>query len=200
MSFKHLRVFGYRVFVHITKDERSKLDIKSKQSIFLGYGHEDFGYRLYDPIEKKVIRSRDVVFFEDQTIEDIDKGDNSKFSDDIPASSNSDPDPMPVPVEFNQGGVEIEQREDVNDDDNSTTDEVEHEAPPTPPPPPQDEIRRSTRERRPSSRYYPHEYLLLIDGGEPESYSEALEHENKKIGCDPCKRRSCPCMRITFMS
>ena len=29
--------------------------------------------RFYDPIEKKLVRSRDVKFMEDQTIEDIDK-------------------------------------------------------------------------------------------------------------------------------
>lgn len=63
ISFKHLRVFGCRAFVHIPKDETSKLDMKSKQCIFLGYGHEDFGYIFYDPVEKKLVRSRDVVFF-----------------------------------------------------------------------------------------------------------------------------------------
>ena len=59
--------------MYIPKDERSKLDDKTKQCIFLGYGHEEFGYRLWDPVDKKVIRSRDVIFFEDQTIKDFDK-------------------------------------------------------------------------------------------------------------------------------
>ena len=43
VSYDHLRVFGCRAFVHIPKDERSKLDIKAKPCIFLGYGHEEFG-------------------------------------------------------------------------------------------------------------------------------------------------------------
>ena len=73
VSFEHLRVFGCRVFVHIPRDERSKLDIKVKQCIFMGYGHEKFGYRLWDPVNKKIIRSRDVVFFENQIIEDLDQ-------------------------------------------------------------------------------------------------------------------------------
>ena len=67
----------------------------------MDYEHEDFGYRLYDPVEKKLIRSRNVVFFEDQTIEDIDKGDNTKSSNDIPTISNSDLDPIRVPIDFN---------------------------------------------------------------------------------------------------
>ena len=33
----------------------------------------EFGYHFYNPIYKKLIRSLDVVLFEDQTIEDIDK-------------------------------------------------------------------------------------------------------------------------------
>jgi len=73
VSLDHLRVFGCRVSVHIPKDERSKLDSKAKQCIFLGYAHEEFGYRLWDPVNKKIIRSRDVVFFEDETIEDLDQ-------------------------------------------------------------------------------------------------------------------------------
>ena len=73
VSYAHLKVFGCRAFVHIPKDERSKLDNKSKQCIFLGYGQDDFGYRLWDPVDKKIVRSHDVVFLEDQTMEDFDK-------------------------------------------------------------------------------------------------------------------------------
>ena len=46
VTYDHLKVFGCRAFVHIPKDERSKLDDKAKQCIFLGYGHDEFGYRL----------------------------------------------------------------------------------------------------------------------------------------------------------
>ena len=60
-SYDHLRVFGCKAYVHVPRDERSKLDAKARQCIFIGYGQDEFGYRLYDPVEKKVIRSRDVV-------------------------------------------------------------------------------------------------------------------------------------------
>ena len=73
VSYDHLRVFGCKSFVHVPKDERSKLDVKTRQCIFIGYGQDEFGYRFYDPVEKKLIRSRDVVFFKDQTIEDFNK-------------------------------------------------------------------------------------------------------------------------------
>lgn len=63
-SVKHLRVFGCVSYVHIPKDERKKLDRKSKKCIFLGYGLNVKGYRLYDLSANKVIISRDVLFNE----------------------------------------------------------------------------------------------------------------------------------------
>jgi len=71
VSYDHLKVFGCKAFVHIPQDERLKLDAKTRQCIFFGYGLDEFGYKLFDPIAKKVVRSRGVVFVEDQTIEDI---------------------------------------------------------------------------------------------------------------------------------
>ena len=54
VSYDHLRVFGCRAFIHIPRDKWSKLDCKSKECIFLRYGHEQFEYRLWDPIKKLV--------------------------------------------------------------------------------------------------------------------------------------------------
>jgi len=71
-------VFGCKTFIHIPRDERSKVYEKSKQCIFLGYGCDNFGYRFWDPVEMNIIRSRDVVFLEDQTIEDIEKKEKPK--------------------------------------------------------------------------------------------------------------------------
>ncbi|RDX69268.1 hypothetical protein CR513_51640, partial [Mucuna pruriens] len=48
--------------------------MKTRQCIFIEYDHDEYGYRMYDLVEKKlVVKSRDVQFMEDQTIEDIDK-------------------------------------------------------------------------------------------------------------------------------
>lgn len=54
---------------------------------------DEFGSRLYDLIEKKLVRSHDVVFIEDQTIDDIEKAENkvSSGSEDL-----IDPDPIPM--------------------------------------------------------------------------------------------------------
>ena len=58
-------MFGCKAYVHISKDERSTLDDKAKECIFLGYRHEEFGYRLWDPMARKLIRIGDIVFIED---------------------------------------------------------------------------------------------------------------------------------------
>lgn len=71
VSYDHLRVFDCKAFVHIPKDERSKLDAKTRQCIFIGYGQDEFGYRLYDPVKRNLMRSRDVMFIEDQTVDNL---------------------------------------------------------------------------------------------------------------------------------
>lgn len=65
VSYGYLRMFGCMNFVHSPRDERSKLDKRSKHCVFVGYGHEKFGYMLWDPVDNKIIRSRDVIFLED---------------------------------------------------------------------------------------------------------------------------------------
>ncbi|XP_039038351.1 uncharacterized protein LOC120175865 [Hibiscus syriacus] len=50
-----------------TYQKRSKLDAKRKQYILLGVSDETKAYKIYDPITKKVIVRRDVVFEEDKS-------------------------------------------------------------------------------------------------------------------------------------
>ena len=100
VSYDHLRVFGCKCFVHIPKNERSKLDVKCKECIFIGYGQDEFGYRCYDPIQRKLIRNRDVVFVEHQTIEEIEKmqGSNTQIDGDL-----IDFDPIPTTEDATHG-------------------------------------------------------------------------------------------------
>ena len=60
-----LRISGCEVYALITKDDRGKLGPRSMKCIFLGYGLDgEFGYQLWDPDHKQIIRSSDVVFNE----------------------------------------------------------------------------------------------------------------------------------------
>ena len=65
-SISHLRIFGSTAYVHIPKANRTKLDMKSKKCILIGFDSDSGIYKLYDSISKKVIRSRDVIFIEDK--------------------------------------------------------------------------------------------------------------------------------------
>jgi hypothetical protein len=59
-----LKTFGCESFVHINKENRTKLEAKSKKCTFIGYSVNDFGYRLWDYENNKIIRSIDVIFNE----------------------------------------------------------------------------------------------------------------------------------------
>ena len=66
-SVKDLRIFGCKAYAHVPKDERGKMDSKTRRCTFLGYGETTKGFRLYDDERKRVIFSRDVVFDETKT-------------------------------------------------------------------------------------------------------------------------------------
>ncbi len=141
VSYDHLHIFGCKAFVHIPKDERSKLDVKTRQCIFLGYGLDEFGYRLYDPVEKKLVRSRDVVFMEDQIIGDIEKTEKvvPQCSDDLIDLDPTPPTELPAQVEHD---VQNDQQSPV-DADVPSQDET-YDQLPVPEIPPDVPLRRST--------------------------------------------------------
>ena len=58
VSYKHLKVSRCLSYMHVAKDQRSKLDSKSKPCIFLWYSKDEFRYRLWDILDKKVVRSQ----------------------------------------------------------------------------------------------------------------------------------------------
>ncbi|KAE8672700.1 putative ribonuclease H protein [Hibiscus syriacus] len=55
VSFDNLRIFGYPTYVLVPADERSKLDAKSKECIFLGYNKGVKGFKFWDPVAKKIV-------------------------------------------------------------------------------------------------------------------------------------------------
>lgn len=58
----HLRIFGSKVYAHISKADRKKLDRKALKCIFVGYGTEFKAYKLFNPMTHKVFARRDVIF------------------------------------------------------------------------------------------------------------------------------------------
>lgn len=66
-AVKYFRVFGCIGYVHIRDQKRRKLDDKSKKCVFLSVSEESEAWKLYDPVIKKIVISKDVVFDEDKS-------------------------------------------------------------------------------------------------------------------------------------
>ncbi|KAL0404121.1 UNVERIFIED_CONTAM: Retrovirus-related Pol polyprotein from transposon TNT 1-94 [Sesamum radiatum] len=184
-TYSHVRVFGCLSYAHVSKELRQKLDARTIPCIFIGYGNEEFGYRLWDPKEKKVIRSRDVVFHENLTIEDIEKSPMSQKSNEGAQVSDVAPELFmrnneEVPEGNSESEAEIEENEE--------TEESAEQGEPEPSPDTNEDsssqmvpvVRRSERGHIPSKRYPSSEYLLLTEDGEPESFQEIESHKDKE--------------------
>jgi hypothetical protein len=48
-SLTHLKVFGCEAYVHVPKENMSKLDKKDEKCIFIGYKYGLKGYKLWNP-------------------------------------------------------------------------------------------------------------------------------------------------------
>ena len=154
VNLSHLRVFGCISYVHIDSAERSKLEAKSNKCVFVGYGDDEFGYRFWDYENRKIIRSRDVIFNENVMYKDRSISESSSSS--IEAETKEF-------VEF----------EEIFGNDVQISPEAVQEEPGTP------ALRRSSRIPKPIQRYSPSlHYLLLSDSGEPECYDQVMQVED----------------------
>ena len=160
VKLSHLRVFGCVAYVHISDHGRNKLDPKSKKCIFLGYGEDEFGYRLWDDENKKMIRSRDVVFNERVMYKDRHNTstNESKLNDPVYAEVDDIPE-SPI--------IENPQLEESTEQSSEKQYDASETCTPT------SILRRSSRPHVPNRRYM--DYMLLTDGGEPEDYAEACQ-------------------------
>ena len=203
-SYAQLKVLCCKTFAHMPKEQRLKLDDKATPYIFVGYGDREFGYKLWDPKKKKMIRSRDVVFHKNENIKDFEKSEKSKstvenVSDLTPISLSSDIATGIEEVQVENYGDELaevggddaidietikhEEQHDqptiVDGDDAIDTEGVEQGEQPIPPEMEEPQVMRSTRDHRPSTRYPTSEYVLIIGEREPESYQEVQSHKDK---------------------
>eukprot|EP00253_Pinus_taeda_P023081 PITA_23081 len=165
VNYSFLKPFGCEAFIHIDKENRTKLEAKSKKCTFIGYGVNDFGYRLYDYENHKINRSRDVIFnkkvlYKNQLQEKKQEKENKEYAvlDEITEK-------VKVPENNNNQQPQQQQPSQLQ------------QAPQTP----ESGVRRSTRISRPPERYSPSlYYLLLTDSVEPECYEEEMQVESRK--------------------
>ena len=156
VNLSHLKVFGCISYVHIDSEARSKLDAKSRKCIFVGYGTDEFGYRFWDEENRKIIRSKNVIFNEKMTYKNKEAADSDK------AETSDVIDVDDIAKSIVQG--------DIIDKENTEPQEE--------PCTPATIVRRSSRTIRPPHRFSPSlNYILLTDNGEPESLEEATRVE-----------------------
>jgi hypothetical protein len=156
-SLQHLRVFGCDAYVHVPKENRSKLDKKAEKCIFIGYKDGVKGYKLWNPETKKNVYSRDVVFRE---VKDVSKQEFLPTQDE----------PEKIELELDDAKSESYEEEEA---------EEEEEEPHTP------ILRRSMRDKRKLERYSPPDFrsnfALSITDDDPITVREAMNSEDSKL-------------------
>ena len=158
VKFSHLKVFGCISYVHVDSDACSKLDAKSKICFFIGYGDEKFGYRFWDEQNRKIIKSRNVIFNEHVMYKDMLTVMSDVTEIDQKKSEFVNLDELTESTVQKRGEKD---KENVNSQVDQSTLIAK--------------VRRSSKNIRPPYYYSPTlNYLMLTDGGELECYDEAL--------------------------
>uniref|UniRef100_A0A2N9EPJ3 CCHC-type domain-containing protein n=1 Tax=Fagus sylvatica TaxID=28930 RepID=A0A2N9EPJ3_FAGSY len=159
VDYSFMRIFGCPAYVHISGEDRSKLDPKSKKCIFLGFKKGVKGYKLWDPVAQKVVISRDVVF-DEKSMTKVFKEEKSQAAE----SSNN--------IGRSTVQVELDELESQSDEEPHSNDQE------------QDSTRsdRPKRNKRPPVRYGFEDlvsYALLTSSEDPSTFQEAIESSEK---------------------
>lgn len=85
------QIFGTKCYVHVPSEKRRKLDNTATQMVFIGYDGESKAYRCFDPMNRKLVISRDVRFVRNKTHEesvlvDMSSNEQEEAENDIDAS------------------------------------------------------------------------------------------------------------------
>ena len=157
--------------MHVQSGERTKLDPKSKNYIFFGFEKGVKGYRLWDPISKKKVISRDVIFDETFMLK----------QNEAEVCEDSLKEKLTVEVEFDEDNL-------PSDKDNEEDDlqQQQHEGP-------YSIIKgRQKRVHKAPQRYGFEDmvsFALVTSNGDPLSYKDATNKKHSdKMACSNVKR------------
>jgi hypothetical protein len=192
-SVDHFRVFGCIAHFHVPEAQRTKLDNRSVKCILLGVSEESKGYRLFNPITKKVVVSKDVIFEEEkqwnwdensekQMLVDLEWGDSD--GEGVDGVNNNDTEHEDNCSEDNEGNASIEQRDIEANEGDVCTDNRNNE-----------DNEGGTRMRNPPTWMKDYvtgeslgssedEDLALIMSSDPLHYEEAVTDANWRLAMD----------------
>ena len=103
VDYSSIMIFKHPAYMHISSEERSKLDSKSKKCIFLEFKKGVNGYKLWDLVAKKVVISRNAVFDEKSMIKAFKKEEESQV-----VGSSSDSSKSVVQVDLDEAETQLE--------------------------------------------------------------------------------------------
>ena len=63
----HFKIFGCIAYAHVPDEKRKKLDDNGEKCVFLGVSVASKAYKLFNPLTKKIVTSRNVIFDEEST-------------------------------------------------------------------------------------------------------------------------------------
>lgn len=174
INYSHLKVFGCIAYALIDREDRKKLDAKSQKCVFIGYDGDEYGYRLWDYENNKVIRSHNVVFHEEKMYKDCQ---TETEHEKVVQPEYVELDTMPVkmfPVDQSSPKREVQDEriisEEVVQEERSDSEQTNDPEVPV--------LRRSTRVRKPKVIFDPSanivlSHVLYTDSGELKTYDEA---------------------------
>ena len=165
-SVSHLRSFGCKAYAHVPDQQRTKLDSKTTECIFLGYSIDSKAYRLFNLSTRAVIKSRDVVF--DERLEEKAKDDTAIIIESEsmvdektvlqdPSSHSSDGE-ISDPSQHDTIVADMERPSSQASYHSSNDESIER--------------RRSGRDRKAPSRFM--DYARLAVSNEPQTFEEAV--------------------------
>ncbi|GJW77232.1 retrovirus-related pol polyprotein from transposon TNT 1-94 [Tanacetum coccineum] len=114
-TISHLRIFGSIAYFHVPSQRRFKLDDRSEKHVFVGYDKQSKGYKLYNPITRKVVVSRDVEFDEegswDLSIEENERYDFLPMTDEEETGESGEEPESPTPTPTQDSPLSSSERE-----------------------------------------------------------------------------------------
>lgn len=190
-SVRHLKVFGCIGYVKTKTEHLRKLDDRSRILVHLGTEPGSKSYRMLDPINRKIVVSRDVIFDESKTwkwnnITNEEDDEPGKFKLIFGLLGNQSEEEKQENTEHDGEEEEKDNREREEDDEDSTGPSFSME------PETQDIPRRSTRTTKAPNYLSDYIYLaeeegerlLLLLNEEPWDFDEAME---EKVWRDACE-------------